>query len=203
MPATSPHAVPADDLSLSPWLGGGGRYTPTLPRLAMWLVANVRGPILDTGCGSGELLRLLADRGMTQLYGCDVEPDHVVLAHRRTGLDTIRVGAVEDRPFSGQTFAAITAINWLQSDWQAEYAVKAPKRPPARRRLEKVVDAVEQLLQPGAVFCWDWHGPSEGHELAVSLQFRGWTLIDKLTFATGEYPETYPIYIHAPNCSPV
>lgn len=71
------------------------------------------GPVLDIGCGQGELVRLLAADGF-DAEGIDVSPEQVAIAHAG-GLDRVRHGdyreALADR--SGR-FAAITATDLLE-----------------------------------------------------------------------------------------
>ncbi len=202
MPVSSPLKVCVLGLALDDWLGDGSRYTPTLPDLADWLVKHVDGPILDTGCGSGELLRLLMDRGInrSRLYGCDIESDHAQLACRRTGLSRRRIVAaslVDGNPFPGIQFQAVTAINWLQSDWPAEYAVASPRVSQNGRRLEDTLAAVKAALLPDGVFCWDWHGETLGADLVEKMKANSWRLRGRLDFPpdTKRYSENYPIWL--------
>jgi len=192
-----------DGLQLDSWLMPGHRQkTPTLPDLARWIAEhrpNTR--VLDTGCGSGELLRQLELAGLPRrrLFGCDIEPDHVVLARRTTGLGQIARANFEDgNPFD-LPFDVICSINWLQSDWEHEYPTRIERQPPDPDRLNKVLQAVSGTLTDGGVWCWDFHGGDAGAGFLRRLQRAGWRLCDRLTFPKDDrYPENYPIHCCEP-----
>lgn len=187
------------DLQIDQWLKDGTRHTPTLPDLARYIAKLRPRPerILDTGCGSGELLRLLLAEGFpaNSLWGIDIEPDHAKLARRRTGLETIieaRWSAAIRWPWM---LDLITAINWLQSDWPSEYAVKAARCLPNSARLVEFVEGCERYLRPAGLLIWDWHTTPE-NDFIMLLEKRGWLPHDMLLFDHTDYPERYPIYVY-------
>jgi SAM-dependent methyltransferase len=83
------------------------------------LPAPDAGPVVDIGCGQGELVRLLLNDGY-QAEGVDVSPEQVAIAHA-AGLDRIRLGDYRDLlgSRSGQ-LAAVTATDVLEHLTKAE-----------------------------------------------------------------------------------
>ena len=192
-----------DGLQLDSWLMPGHRQkTPTLPDLARWIVArNPDARVLDTGTGSGELLRQLELAGIPRrrLFGCDIEPDHVALAQRTTGLGQIACANFEDgNPFD-LPFDVVCSINWLQSDWENEYPTRIEKQAPDPDRLEQVIAAARGSLAEGGVWCWDFHGNDAGAAFLRQLILHGWRLTGQLRFPHDDrYPENYSIYCCEP-----
>jgi SAM-dependent methyltransferase len=71
------------------------------------------GPVIDIGCGQGQLVRLLQDDHY-DAYGVDVSPEQVAIAHA-AGLDRVRRGDFRDL-LMGQPgkFALVTATDLLE-----------------------------------------------------------------------------------------
>ena len=95
------------------------------------------GPVIDLGCGQGELVQLLLADGY-DAHGIDVSPEQVTLAHA-AGLGQVREGDYRDVlvQLSSQ-LAAVTATDFL------EHLAK-----------DEVIDAfdlVARALAPGGVF---------------------------------------------------
>jgi len=95
------------------------------------------GPVIDIGCGQGELVRLLLADGY-DAHGVDVSPEQVALAHA-SGLDQVRRGDYRDMltGLPGQP-AVITAMDIL------EHFTK-----------DEVLDAFDRIaraLAPGGLF---------------------------------------------------
>lgn len=95
------------------------------------------GPVIDIGCGQGELVTLLLAHGY-DAYGIDISPEQVAIAHA-ADLDRVRHGDYRDRllEFQGQ-LAAVTATDLL------EHLTK-----------EEVLDTFDHVaaaLVPGGVF---------------------------------------------------
>jgi 2-polyprenyl-3-methyl-5-hydroxy-6-metoxy-1,4-benzoquinol methylase len=77
------------------------------------LPAPAAGPIMDIGCGQGELVRLLLDDGYCA-EGIDVSPEQVAIAHA-SGLDRVRHGDYLDTLGSRrEELAAVTATDVLE-----------------------------------------------------------------------------------------
>ncbi|KQO97680.1 class I SAM-dependent methyltransferase [Leifsonia sp. Leaf264] len=71
--------------------------------------------VLDAGCGSGEFLDLLAERGAVAV-GADPAPAMVALAREAsagTGADVV-LADIENLPFADAAFDVATAVNALQ-----------------------------------------------------------------------------------------
>jgi SAM-dependent methyltransferase len=108
---------------LNDWLKGGEHSSYNLHGVANWILAHrTIEPILDCGCGNGDLLRYLRVSGIPSqaLYGCDIEPGHVGLSAVRNGKSgTFRVWDMEDgNPFPELRFGFVCAISWLHNDWK-------------------------------------------------------------------------------------
>jgi SAM-dependent methyltransferase len=69
--------------------------------------------VLDVGCGSGEFLRTLTDRGAVAT-GVDPARGMVELARTVAPLADIRVAEAENLPFADASFDVVTAVNALQ-----------------------------------------------------------------------------------------
>jgi hypothetical protein len=69
--------------------------------------------VLDVGCGSGEFLRTLTDRGAVAT-GVDPARGMVELARTVAPLADIRVAEAENLPFADASFEVVTAVNALQ-----------------------------------------------------------------------------------------
>jgi len=69
--------------------------------------------VLDVGCGSGEFLRTLTDRGAVAA-GIDPAPGMVELARRVAPLADVRVGEAQNLPWPDGAFDVVTAVNSLQ-----------------------------------------------------------------------------------------
>lgn len=67
--------------------------------------------VLDAGCGSGEFLQLLRDRG-AHAVGADPAAEMVTLA-RAVGVEVV-VADIENMPFEKDSFDVATAVNALQ-----------------------------------------------------------------------------------------
>ena len=95
------------------------------------------GPVLDIGCGQGQLVRLMLQDGY-DATGIDVSPEQVALA-QATGLDRIQQGDYRDLldGRAGQ-FAAVTATDVLEHLTKAEVL--------------DTFDRVANALIPGGVF---------------------------------------------------
>jgi SAM-dependent methyltransferase len=77
------------------------------------LPTPVAGPIMDIGCGQGELVRLLLDDGYCA-EGIDVSPEQVAIAHA-SGVDRVRHGDYLDALGSRrEELAAVTATDVLE-----------------------------------------------------------------------------------------
>lgn len=78
--------------------------------------------LLDVGCGAGLALQMAAQRGAT-VCGLDAAEGLTAIARERLPAADIRVGDLEELPFSDDTFSAVTSFNAVQY---------VRHRPPAR-----------------------------------------------------------------------
>lgn len=126
-------------------------YVNALGRLSA-AIANVRGPVIDTSCGSGHMLRMLRDRfeASRVLVGVDLSPAMVAISRRRMGDDAeVREGdmTVLDGVESGSAAAVVSffALHHLSS----EEAAKAIQR------------WAEVLAPGGRLLLATWEGQGE------------------------------------------
>ncbi len=95
------------------------------------------GPVLDLGCGQGELVRLLGADGY-RAHGIDISPEQVALA-RAAGADRVDLGDYRDTlPARPGHYAAITATDLLEHL--------------AKPEVLSTFDHVAAALAPGGVF---------------------------------------------------
>lgn len=95
--------------------GYGGRATALIYRrdIRPALPPPGKGPVLDLGCGQGELVRLLTADGYSA-DGIDISPEQVALA-RAAGTDRVHLGDYRDTlPAQPGHYAAITATDLLE-----------------------------------------------------------------------------------------
>ena len=78
----------------------------------MWLTDNTGGKLLDVGCGNGQFLRQMRDRGW-EVAGVEPDPKAVQFACEEYGLD-IRQGALADAGFLDNTFDAVTLSHVIE-----------------------------------------------------------------------------------------
>ena len=71
--------------------------------------ANPR--ILDVGCGTGANLKMLARYG--QAEGVDISQQAVAFCRER-GLDSVKLGAVEQLPYENESFDLVTALDVIE-----------------------------------------------------------------------------------------
>ena len=144
------------------WLRGGKHSSAFLPDAVDWIAKNVsaQARILDAGCGNGDLVRMLAERGFRHLNGCDIEPGHVRVARRQAG----EFGVFQEADFCRHAFARkfdlICAFNWLHNDWSAKHAIGIPKRAEDRMRLDRLAENVKLSTVPGGRFLFDCLDPA-------------------------------------------
>jgi SAM-dependent methyltransferase len=102
-----------------------------------WLPPSTVGPVIDIGCGQGELVRLLLADGY-DAEGVDVSPEQVAIAHS-ANLPQVKKGDYRELLAGGtRRFAAVTATDLL------EHLTK-----------DEVLDTftlVASVLVPGGVF---------------------------------------------------
>lgn len=144
-----------------PWLADGEQSSPSLWAIARHIVAAwPGGKILDAGCGNGDLLGMLQSYfPIGYLYGCDIEPGHVEIARKRTGL-TIEVADItRDDRFCGLSFSIIACIGWLHNCWPAVHATGIESEP-EYDYLERFAKRLQAILDPAGLLIYDWPNES-------------------------------------------
>lgn len=116
------------------------------------------GPVVDLGCGSGELVRAMLADGY-DASGIDISPEQVALA-KAAGLGVIREGDYREllQERSG-LLAAVTATDLLEHL--------------AKEEVLDTFDRVEQALLPGGVFIA--RVPNAGSPFGSRIQYGDFT----------------------------
>lgn len=137
----------------------------------------VGAPLLDAGCGSGQLLELLSEFGVP--IGVDPDPESIARAAAR-GYE-VAEAALPELPFADETFAASTCLDVLEHlrDDEAALAELARVTTPGGALLV-TVPAYEAL--------WSAHDEANEHlrryrarELGPLARRAGWTT-ERLTY---------------------
>lgn len=146
-------------------------------RLAMLLLGQGTGGLLDLGCGGGSHALAFAELGWS-VTGVDVSEEQVHLARER-GVDAV-LGHAEQLPFEDDTFDAATSM-WTHTD--------IDDFPAALRELARV-------LRPGAPFVYlgvhpCFVGPHSRFVAAqgVPTLHPGYRVLGRYTDAPGISPE--------------
>lgn len=181
---TDPWSAVADD-----W----GRYWGTFARPVwepMLRAARIGAGsrVLDVGCGSGELLEHLADRG-ARPSGVDPAARMVELARARAAGADVRTGDFEHLPFDDGRFDAVLAVNAFQFAQEPDDALAEAARVLApdgvlglagwAERTRNDLDALNAALAAA-----DGEEPPEDGPLRVEggltglLADAGWALLD-------------------------
>lgn len=69
--------------------------------------------ILDVACGTGFLLKLLAEKNL-ETYGVDISPEAVVVAKKESPTSKIFVASAENLPFNADFFDYVTCIGSIE-----------------------------------------------------------------------------------------
>src|SRR5690242_18121124 len=67
--------------------------------------------ILDVGCGTGANLKMLAACGRAE--GVDISPQAIEFCRER-GLDSVKLGAIEQLPYESESFDLVTALDVVE-----------------------------------------------------------------------------------------
>ena len=90
------------------WYVGRRRIIQTLVEK----IVNSSNPrILDVGCGTGANLKMLAECGRAE--GVDISPQAVDFCRER-GLDSVKLGAIEQLPYESGSFELVTALDVIE-----------------------------------------------------------------------------------------
>ena len=90
------------------WYVGRRRIIQSLVGKICTTLNNKNPRILDVGCGTGANLKMLGGYGRAD--GVDISPQAVDFCRQR-GLDSVKLGAVEDLPYESGSYDLVTALD--------------------------------------------------------------------------------------------
>ncbi|MDR1806452.1 MAG: methyltransferase domain-containing protein [Propionibacteriaceae bacterium] len=89
--------------------GPEGRVAARFYKVTLAAIGSPGGAdVLDVGCGTGRLLKLLSDRGPIRGHGLDASPEMVAVARRQCPGMVIEVGSAEALPFPDESMDLVT-----------------------------------------------------------------------------------------------
>ena len=93
------------------WYVGRRRIIQCLVEKISSTLNSPNPSILDVGCGTGANLKMLAAYGRAE--GVDISPQAVDFCRGR-GLDSVKLGAVEQLPYESDSFELVTALDVVE-----------------------------------------------------------------------------------------
>src|ERR1044071_1107679 len=93
------------------WYVGRRRIIRSLVERICGTLNNPNPSILDVGCGTGANLKMLADYGKAE--GVDISPQAIEFCRER-GLDSVKLGAIEQLPYESGSFELVTALDVVE-----------------------------------------------------------------------------------------
>ena len=93
------------------WYVGRRRIIQCLVEKICAALNNSNPRILDVGCGTGANLKMLAEHGRAE--GVDISPQAVDFCRER-GLNSVRLGAIEQLPYDNDSFDLVTALDVVE-----------------------------------------------------------------------------------------
>jgi len=93
------------------WYVGRRRIIRSLVEKICGTLNNPNPRILDVGCGTGANLKMLADYGTAE--GVDISSQAVDFCRER-GLDSVKLGAIEQLPYENNSFELVTALDVIE-----------------------------------------------------------------------------------------
>jgi SAM-dependent methyltransferase len=93
------------------WYVGRRRIIQSLVEKICASLDNPSPRILDVGCGTGANLKVLAAYGKAE--GVDISPQAVDFCRER-GLDSVKLGAIEQLPYDSDSFELVTALDVVE-----------------------------------------------------------------------------------------
>ena len=93
------------------WYVGRRRIIQTLVERICASLNTPNPRILDVGCGTGANLKVLAAYGKAE--GVDISPQAVDFCRER-GLDSVKLGAIEQLPYESDSFELVTALDVVE-----------------------------------------------------------------------------------------
>lgn len=191
-PATSGHVLHQaryyDAMAAIVTLGRAGKIRARTAALAR--IAHGEA-VLDVGCGTGELTRVVATRalagGAGQVHGIDASPEMIVVARQKAaraglGID-FRVAVVEALPFADSTFDAVVSslmMHHLPDDLKgpALAEIRRVLKPGGRLMVVDFKRPAGRLGHIAARLSGHRHGASDTQDLRALLQAAGFTAVE-------------------------
>jgi SAM-dependent methyltransferase len=93
------------------WYLGRRRIIQSLVEKISKSLNNSNPKILDVGCGTGANLKMLAECGRVE--GVDISPQAVEFCRER-GLNSVKLGAIEELPYENESFDIVTALDVVE-----------------------------------------------------------------------------------------
>lgn len=93
------------------WYVGRRRIIQCLVEKISTTLNSSNPRILDVGCGTGANLKMLAACGKAE--GVDISPQAVDFCRER-GLDSVKLGAIEQLPYENDSFDLVTALDVIE-----------------------------------------------------------------------------------------
>jgi len=93
------------------WYVGRRRIIQRLVEKICTALNNPSPGILDVGCGTGANLKMLATCGRAE--GVDISPQAIEFCRER-GLDSVKLGAIEQLPYESGSFDLVTALDVVE-----------------------------------------------------------------------------------------
>jgi len=93
------------------WYVGRRRIIQSLVEKICTTLNTSNPRILDVGCGTGANLKMLATFGAAE--GVDISPQAVDFCRER-GLDSVKLGAIEQLPYESGSFEVVTALDVIE-----------------------------------------------------------------------------------------
>lgn len=93
------------------WYVGRRRIIQCLVEKISATLHTATPKILDVGCGTGANLKMLAAYGSAE--GVDISEQAVEFCRER-GLDTVKLGAIEQLPYESSSFELVTALDVIE-----------------------------------------------------------------------------------------
>src|ERR1041384_1823653 len=93
------------------WYVGRRRIIQSLVEKICATLDNPNPRILDVGCGTGANLKMLAGFGSAE--GVDISPQAIDFCRER-GLDSVKLGAIEELPYENDSFDLVTALDVVE-----------------------------------------------------------------------------------------
>ena len=141
------------------WYVGRRRIIQYLVEKICTTLSNPNPSILDVGCGTGANLKMLVEFGRTE--GVDISPQAVDFCRER-GLDSVKLGAIEQLPYDSGSFDLVTALDVVEHLDDDVAGLREMRR--VLRRDGRVL-----LFVPAFMFLWGVQDDVSNHRRRYTL----------------------------------